>query len=162
MTLKLRAASIEDIETIVRLNEQVQLLHAELEPAHFKAETNHREIRDYFETALERQSNRFTLAEDNGRVIGYIWFQYQDRPETPFTFSLTRIYIHHIVVDEAARRRGVASALLAQACSEASDEGIDHIVLDTWAANSGAQSFFQAHGFTPLTLSFELTKPFKQ
>jgi hypothetical protein len=82
-----------------------------------------------------------------------VWFEVQDRPETPLTLARKRIYIHHLSVQAGSRRHGIASALLRQVEAEALVGGITTIALDTWAANGSARSFFEACGFTAFNLS---------
>jgi ribosomal protein S18 acetylase RimI-like enzyme len=159
MTISMRIASGADIDAIVRLNRDVQQLHAELEPSFFKSNTDDKEIVAFFAAKLALPENHIRLANDGDGPNGYVWFEVQERPETPLTLARKRIYIHHLSVQARARRRGIASALLKQVESEALAGGIASIALDTWAANGSARSFFEACGFTPfnLTLGKRLT-----
>jgi ribosomal protein S18 acetylase RimI-like enzyme len=148
-------ASINDVAVLIRLNSHVQALHARIEPSFFKAITDADELEAYFETVLANPNNRVILAEDDAAALGYIWFQEQLVPETPFTWPRQRTYIYQIAVDEAARRRGIGSALLAHVEELAHDAGIDTLALDTWASNSTAQAFFSARGYSTLTIGCE-------
>ena len=153
MTISVRVASAADIDTIVRLNRDVQRLHAELEPSFFKANVDNEEIAAFFAAKLVLSENHIRLADGVDGPDGYVWFEVQARPETPLTLARKRIYIHHLTVQASARRRRIASALLRQVEAEALICGITSIVLDTWAANGAARSFFAACGFTPFNLS---------
>jgi ribosomal protein S18 acetylase RimI-like enzyme len=159
MTIQVRVALATDIGTIVRLNRDVQLAHAEIEPAFFKAATNDVAVAAFFAARLERPENHFRLAEVEGDPAGYIWFEIQESTETALTQPRRRVYVHHISVRDAMRRRGIASALLHQADGEALARGITTVTLGVWAANGPALRFFEARGFTPsqITLSRRLT-----
>jgi ribosomal protein S18 acetylase RimI-like enzyme len=159
MTSQVRVASAADIGTIVRLNRDVQLLHAEIEPAFFKAATDDDAVAAFFAARLERPENHFRLAEVEGDPAGYIWFEIQERPASALTKPRRRVYVHHICVRAIVRRRGIASALMHEADVEARARGITAITLDAWTANRAALSFFEARGFTPsqMTLSRRLT-----
>jgi shikimate dehydrogenase len=152
MTLSVRAATEADLDTLVRLNQAVQRLHADLEPNIFKPLTDHEEVFAYFAAQLEAPRHHFRLAEIDGEVAGYIWFEIQETAETPFTVPTERLYVHHIAVEESARRRGIASALLKSVEAGALALGIDQIALATWAANAQARAFFTAQGFQPSIL----------
>ncbi len=154
MAFHLRAASVDDIAVLLRLNAHVQTLHARIEPSFFKAITDPEELATYFAIVLENPDNQVILAEDD-TALGYIWFQVQLVPETPFTWPRQRTYIYQIAVDEAARRRGVGSALLAHVEERSQDAGINTLALDTWASNSSAQAFFRARGYSTLTIGCE-------
>lgn len=153
MRISVRAASATDIDDIVRLNRDVQQLHAELEPSFFKSNVNSEEVAAFFAAKLALSENHIRLADSGDCANGYVWFEVQDRPETPLTLARKRIYIHHLSVQAGARRHGIASALLRQVEAEALADGITNIALDTWAANGSARGFFEACGFTPFNFS---------
>jgi ribosomal protein S18 acetylase RimI-like enzyme len=152
MDVLVRTASEADLDTLVALNRVVQSLHADMEPAHFKAEVEDRDVRAFFADRLRIRRNRFSLAEAGGRPAGYVWFETQDLPESPFAFPQRRLYVHHIGVGASVRRQGVASALLRHVEAEAAAAGIACIVLSVWASNEHARTFFSAQGFAPLNL----------
>jgi ribosomal protein S18 acetylase RimI-like enzyme len=155
MTLSVRTACESDIETLVRLNQAVQSLHADLDPALFKAILDPEEVSEFFAAQLAAPRHCIRLAELDGEAAGYIWFEEQDTAETPFTLARKRFYVHHISVAESARRRGVASALFKDLEQEALDCGVHHIVLATWASNILGQSFFTSQGLQPFIVFLE-------
>jgi ribosomal protein S18 acetylase RimI-like enzyme len=155
MTFTLRHASFSDLGTLVRLNNEVQRLHSQLDPSFFKTTTDVDELEAFFETVLEKLDDRVILAEENDLPVGYVWFQVQQKQETPFTWPRRQIYIFQIAVDEAFRRRGVGSVLISHVEQHAEEAGIDKIVLDTWAINAAAQGFYHARGFQHLTIGYE-------
>jgi ribosomal protein S18 acetylase RimI-like enzyme len=152
MDVLVRTASEADLDTLVALNRVIQSLHADMEPAHFKAEVEDRDVRAFFADRLRIGRNRISLAEAGGRPAGYVWFETQDLPESPFALLRRRIYVHHIGVSASSRRQGVASALLRHVEAAAAAAGIERIALSVWASNESAQSFFSAQGFAPLNL----------
>jgi ribosomal protein S18 acetylase RimI-like enzyme len=153
MTISVRAASAADIDDVVRLNRDVQQLHATLEPSFFKAHFDSEDVAAFFSAKLALPGNQILLADNGNGLSGYLWFEVQDRPETPLTFARKRIYIHHLSVQTEARRQGIASALLREVEAQARIAGIANIALDMWAANEPARRFFAARGFTPFNLS---------
>lgn len=145
-----------DLDALIALNAQVQQLHVELAPSHFQATTEEAEIRTFFAEVLATPRNQILLASfDDAPPIGYLWFEVQLRPRTPFTHARRRVYVHHIAVDGRARRRGIASALLQEMETRARSQGIRQISVDTWAANQDAHDFFAANGFSPLNVVLE-------
>ncbi len=150
MTLSIRPAHGGDIDALVRLNRVVQKLHARLEPALFKAETDDFEVAAYFADRLEILDNYIRLAEMDRNAVGYIWFERQRLAETPFTRSGERFYLHHIAVEEAAQRLGIASALFQNLEDEARASEVAEIALFAWTANLSGQAFFASRGLTPV------------
>jgi ribosomal protein S18 acetylase RimI-like enzyme len=114
-----RLNGAKDIDDIVRLNRDVQQLHAELEPFFFKANFDNEEVAAFFAAKLALSENHIRLADSGDGPNGYVWFEVQDCPETPLTLARKRIYIHHLSVQAGARRHGIASALLRQVEAEA-------------------------------------------
>lgn len=147
MTRSVRQAGIGDAELLAQLNRPVQQLHAQLYPRLFKPAPDDAEVAGFFASRLAAPSHVIGICEQDGQPLGYIWTEQQQRPETPFTQVVPRLYIHHISVIEEARRQGVASALLDWAIERARVDGSDALALDHWTANEGAHAFFSRHGF---------------
>jgi ribosomal protein S18 acetylase RimI-like enzyme len=57
------------------------------------------------------------------------------------------LYVDALAVDDRARRRGVASALLAEAERRAAQLDLAGVALDTGLQNTGAQALYEAYGF---------------
>jgi ribosomal protein S18 acetylase RimI-like enzyme len=57
------------------------------------------------------------------------------------------LYVDALAVDESARRRGVARALLAEADRIAARSGLACVALDTGLENAGARALYAALGF---------------
>lgn len=159
MTITVRVAWVADIDDLVRLNRDVQQVHAELEPAFYKADIDAGAVAAFFTGKLASPGNHIRIADSAGGPNGYVWFEKQDRPETALTLPRKRIYIHHLSVQPNARRRGIASALLRQVEAEALIDGIKTIALDTRAANASARDFFASRGFAPFNLSLARRLP---
>jgi ribosomal protein S18 acetylase RimI-like enzyme len=58
------------------------------------------------------------------------------------------LYVDSLATDSRYRRRGVASALLTEACRLAARAGLRVVALDTAATNTGAQALYEGCGFS--------------
>jgi ribosomal protein S18 acetylase RimI-like enzyme len=145
-------ATGEDIDELIELNQQVLRLHASLYPADFKQEADPAELRALFARTIADDAHAVAVHRESGRAQGYVWLEVQERPETALTPAAKRIYVHHIVVADASRRRGVGSALMRWVEDHAASRAIGRIVLEHWAANETAQAFFTRSGFSPVKL----------
>lgn len=148
----IRTASLWDAGLLASLNRDVQRMHARMEPGVFKADTDDAEVAAFFAARLARPEDHLRIFENADGPVGYVWFEVQERAETPLTLARRRIYVHHLSVREDARRRGIASALMDHVEGEALARGIVNIALDTWAANAAAQGFFASRGFVPFNI----------
>jgi ribosomal protein S18 acetylase RimI-like enzyme len=146
MTVTIRNAVDADLDALIRLNAQVQRLHAQVYPADFKSLTDEGEVRDFLLSAMRQTDHTILLAQVDGAVVGYAWIEIQDQPQTPFTWAKKRVFLHHICVDSGHQRLGVGSALIAQVEDRALAAGIGEVALDMWPLNDAAQAFFKSRG----------------
>jgi len=93
-----------------------------------------------------RTDHTILVAQVDDAVVGYAWFEIQDRPQTPFTWPRKRAFLHHICVDSGHRRLGVGSALITRVEERALAGGIGEFALDMWSLNDTAQAFFKFCG----------------
>jgi ribosomal protein S18 acetylase RimI-like enzyme len=146
MTVTIRDAVDADLDPLIRLNAQVQRLHAQVYPADFKLLTDEGEVRDFLASVMRQTDHTILVAQVDGAVVGYAWFEIQDRPQTPFTWAKKRVFLHHICVDSGHRRLGVGSALITGVEERALAGGIGEVALDMWSLNNPTQSFFKSCG----------------
>jgi ribosomal protein S18 acetylase RimI-like enzyme len=146
MTVTIRNAVDADLGALIRLHAQVQRLHAQVYPADFKSSTDEGEVRNFLASVMRRTDHTILLAQVDGAVVGYAWFEIQNRPETPFTWPRKTVFLHHICVDSGHRRMGVGSALITRVEERALGTGIGELALDMWSLNAAAERFFKSCG----------------
>jgi ribosomal protein S18 acetylase RimI-like enzyme len=145
--MKILRASKSDTGTIVKLNFFVQKIHSEAHPNIFKPYVEDEGIKSFFEQLLTDQNNYIFLAYLSDVLVGYLWAQIQQIPETPLTYSKRRIFIHHVSVDEKYREKGVGACLMDKVKKVSKDLDIQDIAVDTWTFNKEANHFFRSQGF---------------
>jgi ribosomal protein S18 acetylase RimI-like enzyme len=151
MNLVVRRAVAEDVGLLAALNEVLQKLHIDAEPGHFRAIADQVEVEAFFAKLMRTPKTLIFIAELSNKAVGYIWSELQERPATPFTPASQRLYIHHVAVKAEVRGSGVGTALLQASEGEARALGVSEAAVDTCAFNVGAQRFFEAADFTPIT-----------
>ena len=159
MTVTIRTAVDADLGALIKLNAQVQKLHAQVYPTDFKSSTDEGEVRDFLASVMRQTDHTILLALVDGAVVGYAWFEIQDRPQTPFTWAKKTAFLHHICVDSGHRRLGVGSALITRVEEQALAAGIGEVALDMWSLNDTAQVFFESRGFETYRLFLRKTVP---
>ncbi len=82
-----------------------------------------------------------------GEVVGYTYATVEGRDWNELLDAHGKL--HDVFVAEAARRRGVARALLDATRAALVDAGCERIVLSTATGNEGAQRLVAAAGFRP-------------
>jgi diamine N-acetyltransferase len=142
----IRAAGLEDVEDLVRLNRAVQLLHVAAEPQHF-IEPDPGEVHRWFEDALTRGAWAALLAQIASEPVGYALYELMERAPGTFTRGSRTMYLHQLGVEQSARGRGIGRALLQRVERLAVELDADQVALDTWAFHTAARAFFQRCGF---------------
>ena len=95
------------------------------------------------------------IAEAEGTPAGFAVSSLRERPENALCRAQRYCELEEVCVAPAARRKGVARALVERVIAEARARGIDDIQLVCWAFNAEAQAAFAALGFEPLSVRFQ-------
>ncbi len=101
----------------------------------------------HLSVVLSRSDTILRVAVDGGTVVGHVVFVIETRPETMFTHAQRFGHITQIEVAPDFRRRGYGRLLLADCERLAEAHDVRRIVLDVWAFNHSAKSFFQEIGY---------------
>jgi ribosomal protein S18 acetylase RimI-like enzyme len=90
---------------------------------------------------LKTPDQFFFLIKDEGsaRVVGYLWFS--------FRRASRELYLCHILIKEAERRRGYGRSALEALDDKAKELGCRAIWLNVMAHNQGAIDFYRALGY---------------
>ena len=144
----MREAGAADVELLGRLNEVVQQVHHDALPRRFKSPDSAAAT-----AALARQVARpevvAFIAEDDAEALGYAVAEELRTPGTDLVVATSAVYLHHLAVVDAGRRRGVGRLLVSTVEEEARRRGVDEVRLDYWSFNEPAQRFFAALGYAP-------------
>jgi ribosomal-protein-alanine N-acetyltransferase len=111
-------------------------------PAVFELQSHSREAAQWslaaYENVCGARPNEFAwVADRDGRVLGFLVARE----------VANEMEILNLAVDPAARREGIASALLRHALSHAAETGVTKVFLEVRSSNLAAQRFYQSHGF---------------
>lgn len=147
MGIVIRKAVEQDAAILGALNADVQAVHAAALPWLFKPAGPEAFPPARVRDILADPDNVIFIAETGGDAAGYAWAQIQERPETPWTYAHDVMYLHHLSVKPACRRRGIGHALVDAVRAAAADAGITRVALDVWTFNEDARAFFRRCGF---------------
>lgn len=120
----------------------------------FGQQNTKQNLADYIEKAfstntllaeLENPESKFFLAMADGQAIGYLKLNVghaQTERENDNALEIERIYVR-----ERFKGHGLGKAMVEQAISEASHQGLTKIWLGVWEHNSAARRFYEHFGF---------------
>src|SRR5262245_19692719 len=149
MEIVISPATDADADAISALNREVQGVHAAALPWLFKPQgPDTFPISDVCEL-VAKPENVLLLARVGPAPAGYVYAEIVKRPETSLRYAYAMIYLHHISVATAFRRRGVGRALIEAVRQIGSRHGLTTLALDVWSFNEPARRFFRRCGLTP-------------
>ena len=153
--MSIRFAQAEDLDRVNELRRQVNELHAKGKPEIFRAEFSP-EFRDFIMTIFADPLKRILVCEREGAICGFAVLSRIIRPENPVKRAAEYLDVDEFGVDEACRRQGVGSEMIAAIRDYAKSEGLDRIELNMWEFNQGALAFYEAEGFVTYRRYMEL------
>ena len=125
---------------------QVNDIHVAGKPDAFKPGFPE-ELRNHIHTIWNDPEQSIAVAEEDGTIGGFAVLHHINRPESPFMKERDFPDIDEFCVDEAFRRRGIASAMIAFIREFAKEKGFRRIELNMWEFNQDALAFYEAAGF---------------
>lgn len=146
----MRPAQASDREAIVALWEEVEALHARLQPKFFRGGV--RGERPELRRALAGRDQVLLVAVDAaGQVRGLSRVQIYETPPAPIMVAVRRGHIEEMVVSRRFRRTGCGRALTLASAEWARRRGARQLLLTVWAGNAAAERFYAAMGFSRIT-----------
>ena len=155
MSILVRAAHRSELERVNALRKMVNDLHVNGRPDVFRAGFCD-ELRQHVYTRYDAQNADVLVAIMDGAICGFAIVEYIERPQSPFNNPRRFYHVEEFGVDEAARRKGVATALIEFMKKDALARGYQRIELDMWEFNDGALSFYEHAGFRTYRRYMEL------
>jgi ribosomal protein S18 acetylase RimI-like enzyme len=152
-----RPAKLEDLPAVSRLAAELVRMHHRLDPPRFMLiEPVEDGYQWFFTRELERKAARILVAEDEGAIVGYAYATLEDRNWNDLLDACGKL--NDIYVDAAARRRGVARALVDAVFAWFRERNAPRVVLLSAWQNPEAHAFFESLGFrrTMLEMTTEL------
>ena len=143
---EVRRARENELERVNELRMQVNAIHVAGKPEVFKPGFPE-ELRNYI-YAIHKDPEQFiTVAVKDGTICGFAVLHHINRPENPFMKERDFLDIDEFCVDEAFRRQGIASEMIAFIREFAKEKGFHRIELNMWEFNQEALAFYEASGF---------------
>ena len=144
--MEVRFAKETELSRINELRKQVNDLHVEGKPDVFKPGFCD-ELRDFINVIWNDPEQEIAVAVADGTICGFAIIHHINKPENPFMKERDFLDIDEFCVDEAYRRKGVATDLISFIKKFAKEKGFHRIELNMWEFNQGALAFYEAVGF---------------
>jgi diamine N-acetyltransferase len=146
----IRPARPDEFEALCPLWEVLDEEHRVVRPDWFHRPAGERRRREDIAALIAGPDGALLVAEADGRLLGLSSLFIRTWPATTVRAERRVVEIDNIVVDPAARRRGVARALIEASAAWARGRGFDAIELSVFEFNREALAFYQAMGFATM------------
>ena len=145
--MEIRAATLDDFDTLTLLEAEVQAIHVEGAPEIYKpngviSRANYAEI-------FNTPGHTIVLGFEARQPVGYLHYELLERPESDFTYARRSLHIHALSVRQEQRRKGYGERLMENAFARAAEAGIETVTLDVAGFNQAAYRFYERLGFLP-------------
>jgi ribosomal protein S18 acetylase RimI-like enzyme len=152
----LRPATRDDLPALGRLGARLMHLHHEFDRRRFLEPMPDAEqgYAWFLGTQLDEPEARVVVAEEDGQVVGYAYGAIEPRSWQMLLDEAGMI--HDVMVDHAARGRGIGTSLVNDMLAWMRTRGVPRVVLHTADPNAEAQRLFQRLGFRPTMI--EMTR----
>ena len=143
----IRRATPADVDSLGRLGALLMRQHHAFDPARFMAPGSDPESGYgwFLGSQLEEPEAVLFVAEQDGRVVGYVYATVEPRSWQELREQSG--FIHDLLVDERARGGGIGTRLLEAALAWLRERGQSQVVLWSAAPNTAAQRLFERCGF---------------
>jgi ribosomal protein S18 acetylase RimI-like enzyme len=145
--IAIRKATEADLPALGRLGALLLRMHHQFDSKRFMAPQGNTEggYAWFLGTQLREEDVVVLVAERQASVVGYVYAGLE--PQSWKELREASGFIHDVVVDERARRTGVAIALIDAAAEWLREHGAPRVMLWTAQQNDGAQRLFERLGF---------------
>ena len=145
--IAIRKATDADLPALGRLGALLLRTHHQFDSQRFMAPQGDTEggYAWFLGTQLREADVVVLVAERQASVVGYVYAGLE--PQSWKELREASGFIHDVVVDERARRTGVAIALIDAAAEWLREHGAPRVMLWTAQHNDGAQRLFERLGF---------------
>ncbi len=145
-------ATSADLDEIVRLSMQARRYHNKILGNYFNELNTDFEYR-FLTKALADENSILLIARADDTVTGFIFAVCSEKSwlAAPKTAS-----IENICVDEPFRRHGIGRQMIDAVRVVCKEKGVQQLSLGVFCANTNAIPFYEACGFTPLSIKMHM------
>lgn len=145
--MQIRRAHPEDYEQMLGLNAELHQFHVIGTQGFFKPFEPEMFSPEFYQRWLENPAAHLLVAEEGGELVGYLYAEVRELPETPIRYAQRYIEVEELGVTEKFRSQGVGEQLYRELEKIAFDLGLKRISLSVWAFNRRAEAFYERLGF---------------
>lgn len=144
--MNIRRASEKDIDSLIKLLQEVLEIHANIRPDIFISGTTKYTRSDLLEKLANDDEPIYVAVDDNDEVMGYAFCVLRQQPFSTNMVPFKSLYIDDLCVDSNYRGQHIGEQLFEYVKAEAKRLGCYEVTLAVWAGNDGAEKFYEKIG----------------
>lgn len=145
--MNIRRASEKDIDSLIKLLQEVLEIHANIRPDIFISGTTKYTRSELLEKLANDEEPIYVAVDENDEVMGYAFCALKQQPFSTNMVPFKSLYIDDLCVDSTCRGQHIGEQLFEYVKAEAKRLGCYEITLAVWAGNDGAERFYDRIGF---------------
>ncbi len=145
MTVKIREACVDDVDRLVQLWQELADYHTALDPRYTLAENAQIYFRAALTGWLEDERWRIFVAEDAGKLVGFVSGMLREVP--PVLPEKLHGHISDAIVKAEFRRQGIGERLCRAVLDWFHNHGITVVELNAAAISLVSRNFWRKMGF---------------
>lgn len=146
----IRKANVRDMDELINFEKKITLMHEKLDNFYKEVGNTEREKKKSFQEHLKSKDSLLLVAEENGKLIGYILSYITKRPGI---FKEKKSgHISSIYVLEKYQNKGAARSLVEETYKWFRKKKIRYIELTVHTKNKEGVRFWDSMGFETITL----------
>jgi ribosomal protein S18 acetylase RimI-like enzyme len=146
--VRIRPGTIEDYPQTYEVLAETFSFHQRAVPEQFHETDSPPPTRAAIEEVLRDGQGAWFLAEEEGRIVGFVTLRLRPEAHEPYLTPEVRALVDSLGVLPAWQHHGIARGLMAAAEQWARQRGARRLILNVWEFNVGAQSLYAALGYT--------------
>ena len=153
--LTVRFAAERDIPALVRLLEQVELIHHHGRPDLFKCGGRKYTDEQLLSILADPLTPILVAVGEDDLVRGYAFCIFRQYPNDNILTDVKTLYIDDLCVDETCRGQHIGRTLYEAVLAYAREEACYNVTLNVWTCNPGAMAFYEKLGLAPYKVGME-------
>lgn len=152
--MNIRSAQLSDTGRIAELYQQLFTEMAAFQPGRWLPAE---QTREFIENAVTDEKFHLLVAEQDGRIAGFVIAQAQETPAYSCIRPRRLGYVFDIVVDPTVRGQGTGKELLRAVKAWSKAQGHTHLELSVLPENKGAMRLYEQEGYQPVLHRLAIT-----
>ena len=146
--MNIRRASEKDVNSLIKLLQEVLEIHAKIRPDIFISGTTKYTRVKLIEKIANDDEPIYVAVDDNDEVMGYAFCVLRQQPFSTNMVPFKSLYIDDLCVDSNYRGQHIGEQLFEHVKGEAGKMGCSEVTLNVWRGNDSAEKFYEKMGMS--------------